>query len=777
MNGALDGVRVLDLGRGVAAPYAALLLAEQGAEVLRVESPARDRVYGTAAYHVVNRSKRLTLLNLDIEADRQRIRALAGDADIVIVDLPDTHTRARDVTFESLSRGRSDLIYLAMPPYGSRGPLADVDADESIVAASSGLSGGQWSGSDQPVELVLPLAAYGAALLGAGAAAAALYERNRSGAGQRIEVSWLAGAVAMQTGSLLRGEGVERLAGTAMDPLGPIPVYRLYQASDGAYLFIAAGTPRFFHRLCLLLDHPEWISDPRWSTAPWGIVDPDDRRVLAESIAPIIAAKPRAAWLRMLTEADIPNAPVSGRGQFIDDPQVAALGLRVEVDDPDAGRTVQSGPPVTLHRTPGPAPLGLRRGDAFSATRALEARRDTAKSSSAPITSGPLAGLRVLDFSGFIAGSYCPMTLADFGADVIKVESPEGDAFRSFGFGFLGWNRGKRGLSVDTRRPEGQAVVHDLVREADIVVENFRPGTAQRLGLDYETLSALNPRLIYSTVTAFGDTGPLAGAPGFDPLLQARSGAMAAQGGLSAGDPPVYFTAAICDYAAALLSVFGIGAALVARERTGRGQRVESSLVHSALAVQAGEFIWYEGMPAGPEGAPARIGSTATDRFFRGADSSWLKLSVHNDGQWAALVACLGDSTLAGVSAEEALRADPRGIIAEMLEERFASAPIVSWLTALHDAGVPAAPIVRPPDLFTDPQMLANDLLAEHQHAGWGAVRQSGVLAKFERTPGIAQRAAPLLGQHSREILREAGYDNARIDALIAAGVVVEPSG
>ncbi|MGD9892450.1 MAG: CoA transferase, partial [Dehalococcoidia bacterium] len=641
-------------------------------------------------------------------------------------------------------------------------------------AAASGLSGGQWSGSDQPVELVLPLAAYGAALLGAGATAAALYEHARSGAGQRIEVSWLAGSLAMQTGSLLRGEGVERLAGTAMNPLGPIPVYRLFQASDGTYLFIAAGTPRFFHRLCLLLDHPEWISDPRFSAAPWGIVDPDDRRVLAELIAPIIATKPRDEWLQLLTDVDIPNAPVSLREQFIDDPQVAALGLRVEVEDAAAGRTVQSGTPIILHGTPGPAPRGLVIGDAFTTVRPVEPAPRMKRAPRTDAKPGPLAGLRVLDFSGFIAGSYCPMTLADFGADVIKVESPEGDAFRSFGFGFLGWNRGKRGLSVDTRRPEGQAAVHDLVRQADIIVENFRPGTAKRLGLDFETLSAINPRLIYSTVTAFGDTGPLAGAPGFDPLLQARSGAMAAQGGMTAGHPPVYLTAAICDYAAALLSVYGISAALVARERTGRGQRVESSLVHSALAAQAGEFIWYEGMPARADGAPAWIGSAAVDRFFQCADHAWLKLSVRTTDQWAALVACLADGALASIGAGEALHAEPRGIVAETLEARFASAPIASWLTMLREAGMPVAPVVRPPDLFTDAQILANDLIAEHQHAGWGMVRQTGVLAKFERTPGVAQRAAPLLGQHSREVLREAGYNDQRIDTLVAAGVLVE---
>jgi len=505
------------------------------------------------------------------------------------------------------------------------------------------------------------------------------------------------------------------------------------------------------------------------------VVDPEDRRTLADAITRIIAISPRDEWLRLLTEADIPNAPVSVRERFIDDPQVAALGMRIEFDDPEAGRTVQMNTPVRLHGTPGPPPRGRGAAEGFSA-RDPSAPGETRSSGGEASRAGPLAGLRVLDFSGFIAGSYCPMTLADFGADVIKVESLEGDAFRAFGFGFLGWNRGKRGLSVETRRPEGQAIVHDLVRSADIVVENFRPGTARRLGLDYETLSAINPRLIYSTVTAFGDVGPLAGAPGFDPLLQARSGAMAAQGGMEQGHPPVYLTAAICDYAAALLSTFGICAALVARERTGCGQRVETSLVHSALAAQAGEFIWYEGRPSDARGAPARVGSTAADRFYRAGDGGWLKLGVHDADSWNALVATLANADLAAIPTDGALRAGPEGIVAEMLSDSLATKPVSYWLQTLRDAGVPAVPVLRPSDLFTDSQILANGLLAEHQHAGWGLVRQSGVLAKFDRTPGVARRAAPLLGQHSREVLREAGYDDSRIEVLLHDGVIAEPS-
>jgi crotonobetainyl-CoA:carnitine CoA-transferase CaiB-like acyl-CoA transferase len=826
MPSAFEGIRVLDLAQGVAGPYAAMLLAEQGAEVLKVEPPERDRLHGSAAYHVLNRGKRILLAGLHGDDGRATLTALLLGADVVIVDLPESEARAAGLDHAGLAHRHPRLIYLALPPYGGGGPMADERGDEALVAAYAGIAGSQWSGGEQPVDLVLPLAGYGAALLGAGAVAAALYERARSGKGQRVEVSWLAGAFALQSGSLLKGAGVERLGGTTMNPLGPVPVYRLYRAADGGWLFIAAGTPRFFQRLCILLDHPEWISDPRWENAPWGIIDLDDRQALADEIAPIIATRPRDEWLPLLTEADIPNAAVSTREEFIESAQVQALGLRTTLHDPEAGDTVQMGTPLLLHGTPGPGPRpparttdaawegpaqrsSGQRGPQSSAAAGphppapspnagrggAEGPHPAASSPTAgrvgaegphPVApsptagrggdvtgAGPLAGVRVLDLSGFIAGSYCPMTLADMGADVIKVETPEGDAFRTFGFGFLGWNRGKRGLSVDPRTDEGRAVIHDLVRGADVLVENLRPGAAARIGLDYDTLAAINPRLIYSTVTAFGSIGPDAQLPGFDPLLQARSGVMAAQGGMEGGHPPVYLTVAVCDYAAALLAVYGICAALAVRESTGLGQHVESSLVHSSMAIQAGEFIWYQGRPPLARGGVARIGATAGDRLYQTADG-WLRLGLRDPSLWPALTAAVGDAALTAMTAESAVMGRVDGEVAQALAAAFRARPLAEWLAILRAAGVPAAAVLRPADLFTDAQVLAEDLIAEHVHPVWGPLRQSGVLAKFARTPGTAQRVAPLLGEHSRAVLAEIGYDIGRIDDLIARRIVVE---
>ncbi len=203
----------------------------------------------------------------------------------------------------------------------------------------------------------------------------------------------------------------------------------------------------------------------------------------------------------------------------------------------------------------------------------------------------PLAGIRVVDLTSYIAGSYAGMMLADLGAAVVKVESPAGDSFRELP-GFFGWNRGKRSIAVDLKAPDGRAIVERLVAEGDVAMENMRPGVAERLGMGSERLQALNPRLVYCSVTAFGSTGPYVDRPGFDPLLQALSGTMVLQG---FGGPPRYVRIAITDYYAAALAAQAILAALFVRERTGEGQKVETSLLHAALALQSGNVVDYQG--------------------------------------------------------------------------------------------------------------------------------------------------------------------------------------
>jgi len=389
--------------------------------------------------------------------------------------------------------------------------------------------------------------------------------------------------------------------------------------------------------------------------------------------------------------------------------------------------------------------------------------------------SAPLAGLRVVEVASYVTGPYAAVLLADMGADVVKIEErARGDPFRGWGKGgysptFRSVNRGKRSLGLDLQTAPGRDVALALAERADVLIENYRPGVVERLGLGYETVNARNPRIIYVSVNSFGNQGPEHDQPGFDPLLQARSGVMAAQGGPHGH--PVYLTCAICDYGAAMLSALGCVLALNARERTGRGQFCETSLLQASIAFQAGEYVFYDGRPGMENGGAESRGRSALARAYQCRDAQWLFVSLSEPQEWAALLTM--HASLPPLTFDEALKEPTEGRLAAALAQEFARIDRADALATLARIGVAASRVNHFHDLFDDPQVAANELIAEFDHAQWGKVRQTGLLAKFSATPGRVQHAAPLLGEHTDEILRGLlRYDAARIATLRAAGVV-----
>lgn len=376
---------------------------------------------------------------------------------------------------------------------------------------------------------------------------------------------------------------------------------------------------------------------------------------------------------------------------------------------------------------------------------------------------GALDGIRVVDLTSYIAGSYGAMMLADLGADVVKVEAIEGDSFRELS-GFYGWNRGKRSLAVNLKEPDGRAIVHRLAQHADVVMENMRPGVVERLGVDYETLRALNPRLVYSTVTAFGSDGPYKDRPGFDPLLQAMGGLMTLQG---FGAAPQYLRIAPTDYYCAALACQAILAALFVRERTGRGQRVQTSLLQAVLALQSGLVVDYPGHEVVYRNTP-------TYRLYQAGDGEWFFLAVGNQSFWVKLCRVIGREDLAQDPrfGSWVARRDNAEALMPLLEGAFASKPAAEWVRILTDNDIPAALTQSLQQFMRDPAVLHHKMIVQYDHPELGPLSLMGQPLRFSETQAPDAGPPPTLGQHTTQVLREAGYADHEIADLRRRGVV-----
>jgi crotonobetainyl-CoA:carnitine CoA-transferase CaiB-like acyl-CoA transferase len=391
-----------------------------------------------------------------------------------------------------------------------------------------------------------------------------------------------------------------------------------------------------------------------------------------------------------------------------------------------------------------------------------------------------LDGIRVLDFGQYLAGPFGPMVLADLGADVIKIEPVTGDSMRMAGKPFFGCQRGKRDIALNIKDPRGLQIALDLVKTADIVHHNMTAGVATKLGIDYNACKAVKPDIVYCNTWAYGLEGPLAKFGGLDPLYQASSGLEHESGAVAEGNTPLYYRFGMCDASNAMLSVVAVLSALYHRKRTGEGQEVWTSLFDGG-AIFTSDAHLVNGVPAPrPHLDKDLMGVSATYRLYATQDDDWICIAAVTDAEFNKLCAALGMPEIATEArfATSAKRLEHRRQLETLLEPIFRTKTAVFWTRTLDDGGVPNEVPVdtkggeRP--LF-DADNVALGMVAEYDHPVMGNMRQFGELLRFSETRSTIERAAPLVGEHTRSILSDLGCTNKEIDALIADGVCYEP--
>ena len=797
--GVYDGLRVLDLSWGITGPMTAMLLADNGADVTVIDPPAGDHVTPPTGSRVWRRGTRNARVDLRTDAGRAALAALAARADVVLTSFaPGTASRL-GVDHATLSEANSRLIVCELDAYGDHPDHADRPGHDALVAARTGLLfdqkgrvGGAYEyvagrpgplpefgapaglrrGADRdgPVLPRTPWPSVGATYLASLGIAAALRAREVTGRGQRVHVSLLQGALAAVALNWQRVEDPDAPM-YWMWPIDARSIEGLHECADG----------RWVHHWTV---RPKWVlaaaeaDDPRTAALDTAYRDDPDRigmdadgmvtgSVLYPLLAEAFAKHPAEVWEEAGAAAGIGVALVRSPAEALADPAFLADGCVVEVDDPEVGRIRHVGPVLEFSATPGavrgPAPAPGAHTDVVLAEAAALAATSADAPASAPAAgaaAAPLAGVRVLDLGLGVAGPFTGRMLADLGADVIKVMALH-DGFWAGTHMGLGTNRGKRSIALDLKHPDGRAALDRLLATADVLTVNWRPGAATRLGLDFATLHARFPRLVWCNTRGF-ERGARSDLPGTDQTAAALTGTEWEDGAMDAGNPPLWSRSNMGDTGNALLAAIAITAALYHRDRTGEGQAVSTSIVNAGLLHTSYAWIDAAGNPADWGHVNAEQTALGDDvALFRGADDRWITVVTPDATTRAAL------RRVADVAPD----ADHATLTAA-----FTTRTAADWWSVLDAAGVPAEVVDEEfcRRLFDDPVARASGLIATTWAPGVGRFEDPGLLIDLSDTPGVVSTGPCGCGEHTRALLAELGFTTSEIDALVAARAVLD---
>ena len=755
-QGALRGVHVLEFGQYIPGPMLGMLLSDQGADVIKVERPGGDPARTEPAFATWNRGKRSVVLDLKTAEGQAAAAGLAKKADIVIENYRPGVAERLGIGYDTLSKENPRLIYCSIPGFGEDSPHRNERGWEGIVSASTGVYQ-HIEGSDEPLFLPLPTASTFAAIVSSVSVTMAVVARDRTGKGQRIEVpmhSAMFSAI---------GRHLVKLYDIDPPDLFTLPRNVMsfqYKCADGRYIQSQGMYQRFANQTLSAAGRTEWIED--LEDLYGAEVGPETVAMWKDRFEKMFLERTAQEWEDAIAEAKGAATICKTIEEWLVHEHAIAGKMVIEVDDAQYGRMKQPGVQVSLRGTPGAirgrAPrLGEHTAEVLAELNG-PGRPVTYQDGGENIMAA-LEGIRVLDLCIVLAGPTCGRTLGEFGAEVIKIDDPS----RPYDVaGNTDVNRGKRSIQINLKTPEGLEVFYKLLETADVVVENNRKSSLARLGISYEDMKKRKPDIIHASLNAFGYDGPWSERPGWEQLAQATSGIQVRRGGRDGA--PKLLPYPINDYGTGLMGAYAVALAVHERNRTGKGQTVDSGLTLTAGLLQSPYFLDYEGYQRDePEGLDVR-GFSAKSRLYAAADG-WMYFHCPSDEAWTQLTA-LSDFAGLDESSDDALT--------ESLADVLAGKPRAEWEKLVNPTGVSVIANRMVEDFRDDADIRKAGLIVGRDHPGMGQADHLGSVAKLSETPMRVGRPTPLLGAETDEILSEAGYTGEQIESLKLSGAVVQ---
>ncbi len=753
MAGALDGIRVIDFGQYIAGPLCAMLLADQGADVIRVDPPGGPRwdVPGNATW---NRGKRSITLDLKQADDLAAARDLIATADVVVENFRPGVMERLGVGPEAMTQANPRLVYCSLPGFAQDDPRAAMPAYEGIIGSAAAT---YRSSGDRPVYTAIPIASTYAAFQSAVAILMALNARQRGGLGQAIQVP-LFDSMFQSIGRF--GVRVHNAA-PSRPTLGEL-WGGIYPCKDGEWVRFGGPGNQNFRQFVELAGITSW-DDDGLTDFDRSLDNPDFTAEAERRIEDLFKTRTAQEWEDLIAEAGSEGAVCRTSAEWFNHPHARAAEMVVEVDDPAYGKMLQPGVNARLSLTPGQVQGPAPRPDQHREEILAELKAKPAPSPNGDGGNGiektlrsALEGVKVLDLCIILAGPTMGRTLSEYGADVIKIDNPRRGATIARHNDI---NRGKRSILLDLKSEEGREVFWRMLEDADVVAQNYRAGSLEKLGLGYDEVCQRKPDIIYASLNAYGHLGPWAGRPGHEGFAQAAAGMTRRFGG---DGKPESQPNPVNDYGTGFMGAYAVALALFHRQRTGQGQHVDSALAYTAMTLQSPFMQMYEGKEWNETKGQDALGSGPLQRAYQASDG-WFFLGAE-PRDLPRLAAVEGLSGIDDLPAEG---------LAPSLEERFLGNSVAAWVERLSQAGVGAQRVItNVRELMTDPWVINHGLSITREHDDLGLVTTCGPAPRLSRTPVRPGIPAPKPGSHADQILREHGLA-ADYQRLLDAGIIL----